>query len=104
MSLLRDVLITAGDALRFSSDLMRYKFDAQTKALKRSMGRLAFCLALYAAAVLLLGTGVGFILYGLFMHIAFTWGSVPAGLIIGVAVSLIAVLLLLIGRILMRRA
>ncbi len=59
MSLLRDLVATLGDALRLSSDLMRYKLEAQTQALKRGAGRLGLCLSLYLAAALVIGDGRG---------------------------------------------
>jgi hypothetical protein len=98
MSLLRDLVATVGDALRLSSDLMRYKVEVQAKALKRSAGRLGLCLSLYFAAALVIGTGVGFVLYGVFILVARATGLGLAGLIVGVSLWLIAVLLLVAGR------
>lgn len=98
MSLLRDLIATAGDALRLSGDLMRYKVEVQAQALKRGVGRLGLCLSLYLAAALVIGTGIGFVLYGVFILVARATGLGPAGLIVGVSLLLIAVVLLLAAR------
>jgi len=104
MSLARDLVITVGDALRLSSDLMRYKMMAQTKAIKRSLGRAAICLAACVASLVLAAAGVGFILYGAFVLIARAIRSPgAAGLIIGMVVLLIAVIVAVAGRSLMSR-
>jgi hypothetical protein len=94
MSLLRDLVATLGDAMRLSSDLMRCKLDAQTQVLKRKAGRLGLCLSLYLAAALVIGTGVGFILHGVFILAARAVGAGLAGLIVGGTLGLIAVVLL----------
>ncbi len=98
MSLLRDFVATLGDAMRLSSDLMRYKLDAQTQVLKRKAGHLGLCLSLYLAAALVIGTGVGFVLYGVFILAARAVGAGLAGLIVGGTLGLIAVVLLLAAR------
>lgn len=98
MSLLRDLVMTAGDALRLSSDLMRYKFEVEARAVKRSIGQVMASVAVYFAALLLVGTGVGFILYGFFILVARETGLAAAGFIIGVAVWVVAGILILIGR------
>lgn len=103
MSLLRDMVATLGDALRLSSDLMRYKLEAQAQALKRTAGRLGLCLSLYLAAALVIGTGIGFILYGVFILVARVAGLGPAGLIVGFSLLLIALILLLAARSAARR-
>lgn len=98
MSFLRDMIVTIGDALRLSNDLMRYKLEAQTKALKRGAGRLATYLAFLLIAALLAGTGVGFLLFGIFVYIACATGPAAAGLIIGFGLLLLAIVMFLVGR------
>lgn len=98
MSLLRDTIVTIGDALRLSNDLMRYKLEAQAKALKRGVSRLVMTLAFLMAAALLAGTGVGFLLFGLFIYVASETGPATAGLITGLGLLLVAIVLFLVGR------
>jgi len=95
MSLLRDVAATVGDALRLSSDLMQCKLAAQRKTLKRVLGRVFLFLVLSCATLLVVGTGVGFILYGVFILVARTAGVGPAGLILGGSLLGIALVLFL---------
>jgi len=103
MSLLRDLVVTAGDALRLSSDLMRYKIEAEKKALKHTMRLVTRSLILVLTGLLLAATGVGFLLYGVFVLVARVAGPAAAGLIIGVVVLLIASIFLLAGRAVMSR-
>ncbi len=104
MSLLRDLVITAGDAVRLSSDLMRYKLETETKAVKRGISHTAVGLVFYLLAFLLAAAGFGFILYGAFVLVAHETGPGAAGLIVGVAVLLLAVLVPLVGRGLVNRS
>ena len=98
MSLSRNILITAGDVLRLLSDLMQYKVEAQTKVIKRGIGRLVMCLAVCMASLVLAGAGVGFILYGAFVLVAGAIRSPgAAGLIVGFVVLLVAVVGALAG-------
>lgn len=104
MSLARDFVITIGDALRLSSDLMRYKMAAQTQVIKRGLGRVAMCFAACMASLVLAAVGFGFILYGAFVLIAKAIRSAgAAGLIIGLVVLLIAVIVAVAGRSLITR-
>lgn len=98
MSLLRDLIVTAGDALRLSNDLMRCKLEVQARAVKRTVRRVGLFLTLAVVAALLAGTGVGFILYGVFVLIARETGLVAAGLILGFALLLLAAVVFLLGR------
>lgn len=98
MSLLRDLVIAAGDALRLSSDLMRCKLEVETRAVKRGISRAAVCVVFYLVAFLLAAIGIVFILYGAFVLIARETGPGAAGLIVGFAVLLMAALLPFVGR------
>lgn len=104
MSLLRDLVITAGDAARLSSDLMRYKLETETKAIKRGVSQTAVYLTFCLLAFLLAAVGFGFILYGAFVLVAYETGPGAGGLIVGFAVLLLAVLVPLVGRGLARRS
>ena len=103
MSLLRDLVVTAGDAMRLSSDLMRYKIEAEKKAFKHTMGRVFASLALVITGLALAGTGAGFVLYGIFVLVARATGLAAAGMIVGAAVLLLAGIFLLAGRGVMSR-
>ena len=94
MSLLRDLVATAGDALRLSSDLMQCKLAAQKRTLKRALSRLFLFLTLYLATLLAVGVSVGFLLYGTFVLVARAAGVGPAGLILGGSLLVISLVLL----------
>jgi len=104
MSMARDLVITAGDALRLLTDLMQCRMMAQSRTIKRGMSRVAVCFAACMASFVLAAVGVGFILYGAFVLIAKAVQSAgAAGLIIGLAVLLIAGIIAVAGRSLMTR-
>jgi high-affinity Fe2+/Pb2+ permease len=98
MSLLRDVVVTLGDALRLSSDLMRRNLEVQSKAIKRSVGRIVAFAVVATAAALMAATGAGFILYAIFVYIAREAGFPAAGLIVGFGLLLVATVVFLVGR------
>lgn len=104
MSLLRDLAATVGDALRLSNDLMRYKLEVQAQAFKRGVSRMATFLVLLMAAALLAGTALGFLLYGTFIYIAAATNPAAAGLIVGFGLLLVAIIVLLVGRSVLRRS
>jgi hypothetical protein len=97
MSLLKDLVATAGDALRLSSDLMRYKLEDKAKAVRQGMRRMATCAIFGLIALGLAAAGIGFILYGAFYLIAWVTSPGASGLIVGFAVLIIAGLLALLG-------
>lgn len=97
MSLLGDLLKTAGDAMRLSSDVMRYKLEAKTRAVKRSVSHIAICAAMGLVALGFVGAGIGLLLYGFFVIVANELGPGPSGLIIGAAAILFAGLLMLVA-------
>lgn len=98
MSLLRDLVVTVGDALRLSSDLMRRNIEVQSKAIKRSVGRIVASLVFTLAAACMATMGAGFLLYAIFVYIARETGFPAAGLIMGVALLLLAIVVFLVGR------
>ena len=104
MSLLRDLVVTAGDAMRLSGDLMRYKIEAEKKAFKETTSRVFTSLMLVLTGLVLAGTGAGFLLYGVFVLVARATDSLAAaGLIVGFAILLLAGVFLLAGRSTMTR-
>jgi len=99
MSMVRDVVVTIGDALRLSGDLMRYKVQMETRIIKRVVNRLTTYVAVFLASVILAGIGVGFILYGIFVLLARAINSAgAAGLILGFILLLLAIAMAIMGR------
>lgn len=96
MNLLRDLTITAGDAMRLASDLVRYKIEQQKKTVKRGAGRIGICLGVGLVALSFLGAGIGLLIYGAWAMVANALGPGPSGLIIGAACMLFAGLLVLL--------
>jgi type III secretory pathway component EscU len=99
MRLIRDLVMTVGDALRLSGDLMRYKVEMQTRIIKRVLNRLTMYVAFFLASVILAGVGAGFILYGIFVLLARAINSAgAAGLILGFVLLLVAIATAITGR------
>jgi hypothetical protein len=98
MSLLRDLVVTVGDALRLSSDLMRRNLEVRSQAIKRTVGRLVTTLVFALAAACMATVGAGFLLYAIFVYIARETGFPAAGLIMGTGMLLLAIVVFLVGR------
>ena len=96
MSLLGDLLKTAGDAMRLSSDVMRYRLEVKTRAVKRGVSRIMICLVTGLIALAFVGAGIGLLIYGAFAMVANALGPGPSGLIIGAAAILFAGFLMLV--------
>lgn len=104
MSLARDLAITIGDVLRFSSDLMRYRFHAETEILKHRASRLMVGMVFYTAGAVLAVIGLVFMLIGVFVLLSDALESAgAAGLILGFVILLIAIVVALVGRTRMSR-
>ncbi len=104
MRLMRDLVMTVGDALRLSSDLMRYRVEMQKRVIQRAVSRLTMYLAVFMASIILAGVGVGFILYGIFILLAAAIASgAAAGLIMGFVLLLVAISTAVLGRNLLSR-
>jgi hypothetical protein len=104
MSLLRDLLKTANDAIRLASDVMRYQMENKKKAVKRGVGRIGMCVAMGLVALGFVGAGIGLLLYGSVVMVASKLGPGPAGLIIGAASVIVAGFLMLVACGSMRRS
>jgi len=96
MSVLGDMLKTAGDAMRLASDVMRYQMERKTQAVKRGASRIGICIVMGLVALGFVGAGMGLLLYGAFIMVAHELGRGPSGLIIGFASILLAGLLVLL--------
>lgn len=98
MSLLRDMVVTLGDALRLSGDLMRRNLENRGKTLKRTIGRIIAAAILMIGAALFGAAGAGFIIYGIFAYIAGAVGWPASGLIIGGGLLVLSIIVFLVGR------
>jgi hypothetical protein len=98
MSLLRDLVVTVGDALRLSSDLMRRNLDVRNQAIRRTAGRIVASVIFALAAACMAATGAGFLVYAIFVYIARETGFPAAGLIMGIGLLLLAIVAFLVGR------
>jgi hypothetical protein len=97
MSLLGDFLKTVSDALRLSSDVVRYQMESKRRAVKRGVSRIAVCLGLGLVALGFVGAGMGLLIYGSYLMVAYELGRGPSGMLIGFACILVAGLLLLLA-------
>lgn len=105
MRLMRDLVATAGDVLRLSGDLMRYKVEMEKKLIKRIVGRVMASLAVFLASAVMAGIGIGFILYGIFVLLAAAMASAAAaGLILGFVLLLVAIATAIMGRSILGRS
>jgi hypothetical protein len=96
MSLLKDLVITAGDAMRLVSDLTQYKLERQKEVVKHGASRIGICLAVGLVSLGFLGAGIGLLIYGSFVMVANQLGPGPSGMIIGAACVLLAGLVVLL--------
>jgi len=97
MSLLGDLLKTASDAMRLSSDVIRYQMESKRRAVKRGISRIVICIGMGLIALGFVGGGMGLLLYGAYLMVAHELGRGPSGLIIGAASILFAGLLMLLA-------
>ena len=98
MSLLGDLLKTASDALRLSSDVIRYQMESKRRAVRQGISRIVICITTSLIALGFVGGGVGLLLYGAYLMVSHELGRGPSGLIIGAASILFAYLLMLLAR------
>jgi len=97
MSVLGDLLKTAGDAMRLASDVMRYQMESKKQAVKRGAARIGMCIALGLVALGFVGAGIGLLLYGSFVLVAYKIGPGWSGFVIGIGCFLLAGLLMLLA-------
>lgn len=97
MSLMGDFLKTVGDALRLSSDVIRYQMETKKRAVKRGVSRFVVCIAMGLIALGFVGGGIGLLLYGAYLMVAHALGGGASGLIVGLASILFAGLLMLLA-------
>ncbi|MGD0552928.1 MAG: hypothetical protein ABSB25_09785 [Sedimentisphaerales bacterium] len=98
MSLLTDIVCTAGDLLqsvvKYQTKSLLLKIDEQAKAMECCFRRNYIWCSFLAMIMLVLLAGIGLIIAGFYMLLAPAIGSGLAALIVGVIVSLLAVILM----------
>ena len=105
MRLIRDIAATAGDVLRLSGDLVRYKMEMEKKLIKRIVGRVVASVAILLGSAIVAGVGAGFMLYGVFVLLAEAMSSpAAAGLILGFVLLLLAVAAAIMARSILGRS
>jgi len=97
MSLLTDIVCTAGELLqsvvKYQAKSLLLKIDEQAKAMECCFRRIYIWCGFLAVSMLVLLAGVGLIIAGVYTLLAAAIGSGLAALIVGVIVSLLAVIL-----------
>jgi hypothetical protein len=98
MSLLRDILCTVADLLRLKIQVeAKYlvaKFEDGARFLHSCMKQLCFLCGMLVFCIALLAGGVGFIMWGAYALLASAINPGFAALIVGLIVSLVAVIVL----------
>jgi hypothetical protein len=99
MSLLTDIACTAGQLIqsvvKLEAKAILLKIDEQVKAMENCFKRLCLWCGFMAIVMLVLLAGIGLIIAGFFMLLAPAIGPGTAALIIGVIISLLAVVLMM---------
>ena len=98
MSLLTDIVCTAGElvqsAVKYEAKSLLLKIDEQAKSMECCFRRNYIWCSFMAMIMLVLLAGVGLIIAGVYTLLAAAIGSGLAALIVGVIVSLLAVILM----------
>jgi hypothetical protein len=98
MSLWTDIFCTVSDLLRLKIQVeaksLAAKFEDGAKSLHSSMMQLFFWVGMLVFCIALLAGGVGFIMWGAYALLASTINPGFAALIVGLIVSLIAIIIL----------
>ena len=98
MSLLTDIVCTAGELLqsvvKYEAKSLLLKIDEQVKAMECCFKHMYMWCGFLAMIMLVLLAGIGLIIAGVYMLLAPAVGSGTAALIVGVIVSLLAVILM----------
>lgn len=99
MSLLTDIVCTAGDLLqsvvKYEAKSLLLKIDEQAKAMECCFRRNYIWCGFMAMIMLVLLAGIGLIIAGVYILLAAAIGSGLSALIVGVVVSLLAAILIM---------
>ena len=98
MSLLTDIICTTANlvqsVVKYETKSLLLKIDEQAKAMECCFRRIYIWCSFLAVSMLVLLAGVGLIIAGVYTLLAAAIGSGLAALIVGVIVSLLAVILM----------
>jgi hypothetical protein len=98
MSLLTEIVCTAGNliqsAVKYEAKAILFKIDEQAKAMECCFRRMYLWCGFLAVSMLVLLAGIGLIIAGVYTLLATAISSGLAALIVGVIVSLLAVILM----------
>jgi len=98
MSLLTDIICTTANlvqsVVKYEAKSLLFKIEEQTKTMECCFRRIYIWCGFLAMIMLVLLAGVGLIIAGVYMLLATAIGSGLAALIVGVIVSLLAVILM----------
>jgi|GEM_PF-1136736 len=98
MSLLTDIICTAANlvqsVVKYEAKSLLFKIEEQTKAMECCFKRMYMWCGFLAVSMLVLLAGIGLIIAGVYILLATAIGSGLAALIVGVIVSLLAVILM----------
>lgn len=103
MSVLHDLNETLRDVLSLAGDWMRYKLSAETTAVRDAINQVILWAGAALVGFLLILTGAGFIIWGLFVLLATAINPWASALILGGSILLIAILFMLIFKALVSR-
>ena len=98
MSLLTDIICTTANlvqsVVKYETKSLLFKIDEQVKAMECCFRRMYLWCGFLAMIMLVLLAGIGLVIAGVYMLLATAIGSGLAALIVGVVVSLLAVILM----------
>lgn len=92
MSVLKDAAGIANDAARIWSDVIRYRIQKETTSIKRVVLRFVAEILALIVAVVFLGVGIGLILTGCRILLAEAIGNGGGALLLGVIVTVAALI------------
>jgi hypothetical protein len=87
MSTLKDVASIVNDAAKIWGDLFRFRFENQTKSLKRCMIRFIVEVMLITLAFVFIGIGAGLIITACRVYLVEALGNPGGTLILGIMVT-----------------
>jgi len=97
MSLITDIIVAAADAfqgfVKFQSKLLASTIEDQSKVMECCMRRLCYWLGLMSLCMMLLLAGMALIAIGAYILLASATNSGVAAMIIGVIITLLAIIL-----------
>lgn len=98
MSLMHDLSATLQDVMALTSDFMKYKVSAESRAIRNHLNQVILWLAIVMLGFLLILVGAGFVIYGVFYQMLEIVEPGAAALILGAMIILAAVIILLVFR------